>query len=756
MNHDHVRIAAVFAFLSILSIGLIVAPTCNRDGDDGTNGSPGSTGPAGSGGIVSDGNPDPLSGMVAVRLNDSGNTGATNIADFVKARVDQYARNTLPSGYQFPLANSGTDTVRCIQGLVPNLVVKWLDPLTFSTSGPRFGANCDYIAFFGDGWDAVAGNPPQWNGSSTAAWIWVNHEYISNNMPDVNTVPTGQHLVYAKFLQSRGLITFDPTVSGNWTQGNVDIYIRNYKKEVGGSWFHIIQDPATGEWQVDRTAAARRFDAVGTAGAGNATLLRVQGATVSADTLDDGTALGAGIVVGITGDCSGGQSPWGTVFTAEENIQDYYGDLEDCWSSQQKFVANAAFPASGTIAPTVAPTTSGSLAEFGRISVATERHNRDLYGWLCEMDPAQARDNVYDSVTTGGDGLGHRKMGPFGRARWENCAFVTDANWRLVSGQPIVMYGSNDRRGGRIYKWVSAAPYTSGMTRGQIRALLDTGSLYVAHFAGLNNATGNTMLATSAAPTQAAPGSGAWYLMSTTNTTQTAPNAGQGTNPAGTSVGTALTTTYNGIGAFPDQDTVLKCLFTAEAKLGIMELNRPEDIEWNPIDNRIYLAFTNHTGQTQLDQNGVLNLTTTPQRNDRAGQIWVLQEATPTAPGTSNAFTFWEVWKGTGTPSSPATGPLDASCPDNLMIDRQGGVWFGTDGNFGVNAQRADALYYIDLNPAHQSGQPGIVNASYGKAFRVIAGPSDSEATGPCFSSDMRTIFFDVQHPGESNFSTWP
>ena len=108
------------------------------------------------------------------------------------------------------------------------------------------------------------------------------------------------------------------------------------------------------------------------------------------------------------------------------------------------------------------------------------------------------------------------------------------------------------------------------------------------------------------------------------------------------------------------------------------------------------------------------------------------------------------MWAGTS-----GTGPFDAANPDNLVIDKDGGVWFGTDGNFGTNG-RADACYYLDLDPANRAGQPGVVNASYGKAFRFVAGPSDSEATGPCFSSDRKTFFFAVQYPGENVYSTWP
>ena len=69
---------------------------------------------------------------------------------------------------------------------------------------------------------------------------------------------------------------------------------------------------------------------------------------------------------------------------------------------------------------------------------------------------------------------------------------------------------------------------------------------------------------------------------------------------------------------------------------------------------------------------------------------------------------------------------------------------------------KSDAVYYLDLDPAHKAGQPGIVNATFGKAFRVAAMPSDAEATGPALSSDMRTLFVSVQHPGEGVYSTWP
>ena len=216
-------------------------------------------------------------------------------------------------------------------------------------------------------------------------------------------------------------------------------------------------------------------------------------------------------------------------------------------------------------------------------------------------------------------------------------------------------------------------------------------------------------------------------------------------------VGAALRdVNWNGIGGFPSDVLVRAALFTAAAKIGVREQNRPEDVEWNPLDPsgtpRLYVAFTKHGRPNVLRADGTLNAgdVERPIRDDSLGRIFVIEEDDPARPGRSTGFSFWQVWEGT-----EGTGPFDAANPDNLAIDRDGGVWFGTDGNYGRNGT-ADALYYLDLNPAH---------ASYGTAFRFAAGPGDSEATGPAFNATMTTLFFNVQHPGEDFEgapSTWP
>jgi secreted PhoX family phosphatase len=685
---------------------------------------------------------------VALSFQNDQGTGATTIPAFVKARVMQVAEGSLPASVQFPLAPASTDSVRAIAGVWPNVVIKWLDPLTYdqSAAGPRFGANADYVAFFGDGWSAAPGAPPQWNGSSASGWVWVNHEYISNFMPTSMTAPKGQHLTLAKHLQWTGALKNDVTKSV-WLDADLSTYIHHYKKQLGGSWLRVVQDPATGEWEVDRAAKAVRYD-----GTSNTKALITGLATSSPDTDDKGVALPPGVASGIMGDCAGQQTPWGTIITAEENVQDYYGDYEAAWTSQQKFVPGMGFDPGANIAPV---TTASPASDWGRDPDPKTHHARDLYGYLVEIDPG-VPSGEYEGMTS--PGVGHKKIGAMGRARWENAAIPVDGTWKLLDNQPIVLYAGDDRRSGRIYKFVSSGVYTAGMTKPQIRALLDSGSLYVGHFAGLDNLTGNTLKATGLPPSEASPGAGYWLKLSV-DSTDIAPNAAALGAP-GMSIGDALKdTSYNGIGGFPTDDHVRRALFTASAKIGVMELNRPEDLEWNPIDPsgtpRVYIAFTNHARKTQLDQDGklfdpALHDTLSVVRPDKTGAIFTVIEANPASPGTSTTFSYVEVWRG-----AVAYELYNAADPDNILIDKDGGVWFGTDGNFGTNAF-ADGFYYLDLDPAHKLGQPGIAFETFGKAFRILGVPSDAELTGPAFSPDMTTLFFSVQHPGEEIYSAWP
>lgn len=777
-------------------------------GPQGPQGPGGTQGPQGPGapGVPSIGNVQraegvapgtPLSSMVALTFRGDEETKAATLADHVKARVAQMAAGTLPAGVTFPVPPATTDSVRTAQGLYPTVIVKWMDPLTYNDGDsdstyfdpvkvPRYGNNSDYLAFFGDGWNANGNLSPVYAGSSNAGWIWANHEYVANKRPTATNAPQGQFLVIARWLRNMGVLN-NNVQSSIWGDSDLQTYTQQgLKKQVGGSYLRIVQDEKTGTWSVDLSAPAKRFDAT------SETLAKVVGQKLSAlDHDDKGTELPEGVVVGIHSGCSGGLTPWGTLFSAEENVQDMYGDLETAWDSQNnmRFVTTGedanTYLAGRDITPVVTPSTTAQFSPTPNSDAASvnARHNRDMHGYLVEIDPTVAPSEYYGKTTAG---VGHRKVGGMGRARWENAAFVVGADFKLLPGQPIVFYSGDDRRSGRVFKFVSKNPYTTGMTREQVRQLLDEGKVYVGHFSDLDNKTGMEILnaqGQSVAPTAEAPGRGQWIELSVDNTTDKAPNAGKTVKKSdGTdytypdyTVGQALKdVSYNGLGGFRNDDEVRRALFTVSNKIGVRELNRPEDLEWNPKDPSgtptLYIAFTEHGTRTALRQDGTIitampdaanpgqwvarardtaNLEEKDGRTaEKAGGIFAVRESDPASPGSSKTFTFFRAWRGKLKTDPGYDALYDASKPDNLAIDKDGGVWFGTDGNLNNNGT-ADALYHLDLNPAH-------VGKTYGKGFRVVAVPSDAEATGPMFSPDMRTLFFSVQHPGEFIYSSWP
>ena len=98
------------------------------------------------------------------------------------------------------------------------------------------------------------------------------------------------------------------------------------------------------------------------------------------------------------------------------------------------------------------------------------------------------------------------------------------------------------------------------------------------------------------------------------------------------------------------------------------------------------------------------------------------------------------------------------SCPDNLLFDKAGNLWFTSD----ISGSKMNkSLEYL---PFKNNGLFVLIRngVQAGEIIQVASAPVDAEFTGPCFSPDGKTLFLSVQHPGErspsiSNLtSTWP
>lgn len=323
-----------------------------------------------------------------------------------------------------------------------------------------------------------------------------------------------------------------------------------------------------------------------------------------------------------------------------------------------------------------------------RFDVAKEPNEGFRYGWMVEIDP-------YDPNMT------PVKRTALGRFRHEAATIGLAPDGRVVA------YMGDDAVFEYVYKFISAGKYNP-RDRAANMNLLDEGTLYVARF---NE-----------------DGSGEWLPLV----------FGQGP-----------LTPENGFGS---QAEVLINTRRAADLLGATKMDRPEDVEPNPVNKKIYVALTNNTRRGTEGQAGTD--AANPRAKNTSGHIIEITE-------TDNNYaapTFkWEMLILAGLPSDPSTffagfdkskvSPIGA--PDNVAFDNAGNLWIATDG-----AARAikynDGLFAVPV----QGAQRGNVQ----QFFSTVAG---SEVCGPEFTPDNRTLFLAIQHPGEGGtfeepISTWP
>jgi len=183
---------------------------------------------------------------------------------------------------------------------------------------------------------------------------------------------------------------------------------------------------------------------------------------------------------------------------------------------------------------------------------------------------------------------------------------------------------------------------------------------------------------------------------------------------------------------FKDQTEVLIRAREAAKLLGATELNRPEDIEIDPITGNIFVSLTNNK-----------------EKDDHYGSILKIEESN----GAFDALGF-------AASTYLAGGEENGfSCPDNLAFDISGNLWMTTDMS-GSSMNNPDGPYM----PFKNNGLFLIprYGEDAGKVIRVASAPRDAELTGPWFSPDGKTLFLSVQHPGEQTkdlkfpTSRWP
>ncbi|WP_439816143.1 PhoX family protein [Zavarzinia sp. CC-PAN008] len=318
-----------------------------------------------------------------------------------------------------------------------------------------------------------------------------------------------------------------------------------------------------------------------------------------------------------------------------------------------------------------------------RFDIEKEPNEPNRFGWVVEVDP-------YDPAAK------PIKRTALGHFKHENASSVISADGRLV------VYSGDDERFEYVYRYVSTGKVNLE-DRAANAGLLDDGVLSVARF----NEDGTVT----------------WLPLV------------HGQGPL---------TAENG---FNSQADVLLETRRAADLLKPTPMDRPEDVEANPVTGRVYLMLTKNDRRT-------------PDQVDAANQRFnnvhghVIEMIPPGEAGavdhTAETFT-WDIFLRGGDPEKRAhgakfgKGTADTGWfanPDNVAFDPQGRVWIATDGF--PDFDRPDGLFAMDAE-----------GEARGLSKRFFACPQGAEMCGPCFTPDGTTLFLAIQHPGEGDGSTF-
>ena len=310
-----------------------------------------------------------------------------------------------------------------------------------------------------------------------------------------------------------------------------------------------------------------------------------------------------------------------------------------------------------------------------RFDLGKEPNEPNRFGWIVEVD-------AFDPQSV------PKKRTALGRFKHEGAANIVSKDGR------VVFYLGDDERFDYVYKFVTAAAYNEA-DRAANLDLLDKGTLFVAKFSD--------------------DGTLQWLPLT----------FGQGP-----------LTTENG---FTSQADVLIEPRRAGDLLGATKMDRPEDIEPNAVNGKVYVMLTNNT-KRKAEQVNAAN----PRADNAFGHIIEISEDGGAFSATSGK---WEVLLKCGDPSVAAVGASFSTdttkngwfgMPDNCSIDAAGRLWVATDGNNNKATGRTDGLWAVDTE--------GAARATSKLFYRV---PVGAELCGPLFLSDDQTAFVAVQHPGD-------
>lgn len=635
---------------------------------------------------------------------------------------------TVPSGYTVSVLYRAGDPIA-------SGVPAFANDGTDTNYAQRAGDNHDGMTYFGL---AATGTSPDAS-NSTRGLLAINHEYINQDYmhvgaptrtTDANGVSRRPEAEVIKEIDAHGVSVVEVTRAGNT-----------------GAWSYVANSAlnrrVTPSTPVSFSGPVR----------GDAMLRTVYS--------KDGTT-GRGTI----NNCANGAMPWGIYATCEENWAGYFarastdaavrtasGNAKQVTSLSRNGVGTSSRYGWETVAAADPASTiysrwnASAIAANPADGTADFRNEPFTFGWVVEIDP-------YNPAAT------PRKRTALGRMAHEGVMAG-----RMIAGVKPAFYMGDDGQNEYIYKFVSATAWAAADATPSDRLAtgdkyLDTGTLYVAKFN--------------------ADGSGQWLPLV----------FGQNGLDAN-----------NSRYAFASQADVLINARLAGDALGATPMDRPEWTAVNPVNGEMYCTLTNNSrragvasssSQRSIDAANPRAYvdTRTDGRTNSGNANGHVVRVRETNDSTESLTFTWDVYAFGARATADKTNVNLSNLDDTNDFSSPDGLWFGLSTNASGQAspllfvQTDDAAYTDVTNCMMLIGMPGRVGdgttksvtstsggtattttrvgaAPGAKLKRFLVGPKECEVTGITSTADGRTIFVNIQHPGENGdfaniTSNWP
>jgi uncharacterized protein len=591
------------------------------------------------------------------------------------------------------------DDIVLPDGFTYDVIASWGDPVGDS----RFGYNNDYLSFVPTGTDE--------------GYLTVNFEYISADVwkqtyPEV----IGETLPF----EVLDAAVKEEVDAFKLPEGDLKAKIKEISQAAltdQGMGVISVRREADGQWVRQLQPTDRRI--TGISGLEDGRYLKSTGPATAifkkttvrgyTDGLDDK-------IIGTFGNCAGGTTPWGTVLSAEENIQNQ--------------VPEAVHSDGSSFAPGEKAFNNELDGQGNVLGLAGNK-----YGWIVEVDPSDPKDY----------GTKHTWLG---RYRHEAVGV------RVEAGKQLAFYSGCDRRGGHLYKFVSQDMVSKPTDKSNSKLLAD-GILYAAKF----NADGTGQWIALSVSTPVNPVLPSSVVGGIVHLPKRPEGGFAEIKEDGDAIAfkqkfATLGDLYEGSDLEKQGAILIDAHFAGNA-VGATLTARPEGTIIAE-DGTLFVAFTSGTA----DDEGGPDKSVFVGPNGETGYEpgWIVKLAEAQNEPAAVSFN----WEKIATGGEPSEGGLGFANPDNIAFDPKGDLWAVTDMSTGAHnkavPQRQDksgkalgAKELLGLYGNNSLWHISLSGKNAGEAKMFAYGPMECELTGPFFTEDGTTLFLSAQHPGETH-----